>query len=268
VSKYNAFNAPLFSIFDPGLYREVRYKWEGTNLFYLLGLILCILIVSATAWFICMNRVVEQAAPKIVNNLPVMTFDNGELSIDKDSPYFIYEQFAGTTPVASSIALMKFDTSRDISSLEGGDTLILFSKKTLVLPMMTMSYQGFGNSKLLPATVDGMLRMSTFVIPVLYVLIGLPFLWTLHAMQAILYAGVAVVLAQMSASKLPFDAAMRLALIAMTPVMLLSTVFTIMQTAMGTRMPYLEHWGFLTVPIVIGYLVFAVRSSSQGEPAS
>lgn len=258
MTTYTAFNAPFFSIFDPGLYREVRYKWEGTNVFYLFGLILCILVISAVSWFIFFDKVYKDHSQRLVQQMPVMTFKNGELTIDRDSPYLVEPEFA------PSIALLKFDTTQDSTS-SNGEAMVLFSKKTLVMPFMSMPYP-FGNTTLPPEAVGGMLRMSTFTIPVLYVLIGLPFLWTLHTMQAILYAGVAVLLAQMSATKLPFDAAMRLAIMAMTPVMLLSTALTVVQWTMGAMLPYLEHWGFITVPIVIGYLVFAIRSSSTRPP--
>lgn len=257
MAKYSAVQAPIFAIFDPGLYDEVRYEWKGTNLLYLLGLIFVIVLMLAISWWYQLNMVVSKEATKIIAQLPVMTFQDGEMSIDKPSPYTISNPWPTSKDEDMSLAV--FDMDGKYSSPEDAKTAVLFTKKEMI-PAKDGKRTVYGdigsNGKLDADTISGMVKMFVIWVPILVVLLGLPFLWSLHALQALIYAGVAAVVGQMSGSPMPFDAALRLAIIAMSPVMLLST-------GMSCTNTFVPFWGFITIPIVIGYIVFAVRTTAK-----
>lgn len=257
MAKYSAVQAPIFAIFDPGLYDEVRYEWKGTNLLYLLGLIFFIVLILGVTWWYQLNMVASKEAQKIIAQLPVMTFKDGAMSIDKPSPYLVTNPWPTSRDEGMSLAV--FDMDGKYTSPEEAKTAILFTK-TEMIPAhdgkRTVYGQIGSDGKLDPDTINGMLKMAVIWLPILVVLVGLPFLWSMHALQALIYAGVATVVGQMTGCPMPFDAALRLAIIAMSPVMLLSTGMTCTNT-------FVPFWGFITIPIVIGYIVFAVRTTAK-----
>lgn len=248
--------APIFALFDPGLYDAVRYEWKGTNLLYLFGLLAALTAATSLGMFIQLTAVSNNEAPKIIGQLPVMTFKNGEMSIDKKSPYRVTNPWP--TKEDSGSSLMVFDTSGTFTNVDDAKTAVLFTKTDMVSASgKDTPYSTFGQDGVIDQnTISGWLRMAIFWMPVLFFVIGWPLAWIGHAFQALIYAGIAALVGQISGSPLPFSAALRVAIMAMTPVMLISTV----QYIAHANIPY---WQFLCIPVVIGYIVFAIRTTAK-----
>ena len=79
-------------------------------------------------------------------------------------------------------------------------------------------------------------------------------------LQSLLYGAIGLLFASMLKTELGYPAAVRLAVIAVTPVVLLDTVFGLA----GVTVPY--GW-LLGIGIALGYLFFGVRAAAEPETA-
>lgn len=258
MSKYSAVQAPIFALFDPGLYDAVRYEWKGTNLLYLCGLLAVLTAATALGLFIQLTAVSNNEAQKIIGQFPKMTFKDGEMSIDKPSPYRVSNPWP--TADDAGMSLIVFDTSGNLTSTDDAKAAILFTKTEMVSNSgKNLTYSTYGQSGVIDQDlINSWLRMGVFLIPVAFFLFGWPLAWIGHAFQGLIYAGIAALVGQVSGSPLPFSAALRLSIMCMTPVMLISTVMYISHLI-------IPYWQFLCIPVIIGYIVFAIRTTAKSS---
>jgi hypothetical protein len=84
----------------------------------------------------------------------------------------------------------------------------------------------------------------------------LGFAFVIRSVQALLYGGIAMVLASMLKIRLPLSAAVSIAIMAMTPVLLLDAL-------MVWRQIVVPFWGLGGFLLAMGYLVFGIRSVAR-----
>ncbi|MBX9719815.1 MAG: DUF1189 domain-containing protein [Candidatus Obscuribacterales bacterium] len=240
--EYSIFRAPLFAFYSKQFYRDTAMKGKGFGFLYLFVLLLiCNSLSVASGYFHIVESIKSAESVAIYEQMPDMKLKDGRFSINKTSPYKV--QFKNI--LTREPKLIVFDTSGSASEMGDADLLITeqgfrFVSNDKPIPW----FQGFdfdmpaGNLK--GFLLDVALKLLIFGILIV------PLVYLGHIILALIYAAVALII---DSKKLGFKTAIRMSIVAMTPSMVLTSLFYLLFCKP-------ELWELFTVPISIAYLVF------------
>lgn len=255
---YRIWQIPPLSFFSRPLYRDIALRWQGVAFGYLLLLLALCWIPGAIRIHRSLTFFVDEEAPLVIEQVPEITIINGQAFIDQPQPYTIYDPDTGE-------ALLVIDTSGTITSLEQTDARGLVTARQAIFQKNAIETRSFSfetvdrytlNQKKITRWLD---MGKTWAAPVLYPLCILGS-FTYRIVQALLYACIGLLIANLCKGKLPFDALLRLSVIAITPAIIIGTLFD----AAAVSLPLEGLWFFL---LSMGYLLFGIRASvGNGGP--
>ncbi len=260
MTKFSPVQAPLLSFFSGDLYRDVAKNWHGIGFLYLF-------VVLSLVWAlwvarICVPLVVtaQEQLPYFIGQWPTLTIKAGHLKIDKPCPHKIKDK--------KGVTIIVFDTTGKYKTPQEAETALLFTE-TEVVPSAGQDYgPGTPSATPLPlssmpdavigaAELQQMIMMATTVgLPAfLFFFCGL-FVLFIHMLQALIYGLITYITSSILEFKLTYGTAVRTAVIAMTPAILISAVISLVD--MSGKLAVV--WGGLSIFCVIGYIVFACKS--------
>lgn len=241
------------AFYSKTLYRDVKTKWQGTGLLYLLILS----IVCALPWIYHIHRGTQQliaASHSIVGQIPTITIRQGNVSIDRPSPYYIKSQ-------NEQRIFAIIDTSGKIKNLEETSAYLLITKNQIFTKedhmmknyQITSRYDGIYTQK----QIKKFLELLTFFFP----FVALPFLVVAFFLEAVVevlfYALIAKLFVETDYS---YKTLMRFAAIAITPSFIISTLATIAAITIPFR------W-IIYIPLTLGYLFYGIKvNATHQEP--
>lgn len=248
------YHAPILSFFSRTLYRDVARAWRGTGLLYLLFLLVVLWIPDMVRLQVALNALAEEGAPGLLRQVPSFRITKGVMSIDRPAPHTITDK--------QDKPVIIFDDTGKFTSLDGTEASILITGT-----QVHVRDQNRTNSRVLDlASVDGveitpqdimdaLIRVKHYGVLVMAPLVLFFSFWW-RVFVGLLYSLLGIWVAGQAKLTLDHASIFRLALVAMTPMMVVSTV----QDAMGISMP----WSTLvTVVVSSGYLVFGIQSCSN-----
>ncbi len=254
MKEYSVFQAPLLSFYSKELYRDVGKNWTGPGFGYLI-------LVLAVCWLFSMgkigaglNKFFNEEAPKLIEQLPEIKAIKGEITIEEAQPYFITDTETGKT-----VAII--DTTGSITSLEGTEAKVLLMKSELLYKKDETQTQSYDLSTLEEFTLTQEIVFSwmklakALLLPIIYVS-ALLFSYLLRILQALIYALLGMVFTSVLKTKLPYETLIRLAIIAVTPMLIIKTVIGMV----GLEIPWDGLWYFLGA---MGYLFFGVKAVTE-----
>ncbi len=256
MKRFSILHIPLLSFFSKELYRDVGLNWKGVGFAYLL---LLLAICSVPRMFKLQRGLlsfIDKDVPPLIEQVPRITITNGELSIEESQPYYIKDP-------DSNDVLVIIDTTGEIQSLDDTNALALVTKTKVVYRKSEVETQMFDLAQVKDFVLDkdrmmGWLNIvKKFLLPVLY-----PFvvLWSFlfRTIQVLIYGAIGLLFASWCRAKLSYDALLRLAVVAVTPCIIVRTIFEVA----SVRFPMAGLWFFL---IAMAYLFFGVKANSQDE---
>jgi hypothetical protein len=259
MKKFSIIHVPLLSFFSEALYRDVGLHWKGTGFAYLLLLLAVCWIPAMIQIHTGFSNFIANDAPPVVNQVPQITITNGEVSIEEPQPYYI------KAPDSNQV-LAIIDTTGTITSLEDEDTLCLVTGTEVITRKNDVQTQTFDLSKVEHFVLDGDRIMGwlhtakKFLVILIY-----PFaLFSSYAyriIQALIYAAIGLLFAKWCNTTLSYAALLRLAVVAVTPCIIVSTVLPIADV----HLPWYAPLFYLLV--ALGYLFFGVKACSE-QPAT
>ncbi|MBY0549028.1 MAG: DUF1189 domain-containing protein [Candidatus Obscuribacterales bacterium] len=254
------YQAPFMSFFSGDLYRDVARKWTGIGFGYLTVVTLVCVAFSSIGLTIAINNKAEELLAK----LPAITFSKDhKLSIDKPVPHVVQLDIPGEQNK------LVFDTSGKMTSLEDApgaialvtaDELILTDRAT---EENRASWKSLNADESWSLNRSNITKVKTVLGQVIWGLMVVAGLFSLfgHYFLALLYGAIGLIMSNVTGAKLGFGAAVRLAVVAMTPGMIISMgLWVIGQTALTGL------WGWLSVPVTLGYLYFACAAAAKDSP--
>jgi hypothetical protein len=270
MKQYSGWQALFLSFWSSDLYRDVARNWQGVGYLYLL------LVVSLSVFFLA-AQVQIVAAPKaqeiidsIIDQTPNIKIEKGKLSIDKPSPFVIKEPKSGK-------ALITFDTQDKPMTLEESKSVVLVTSRSVIAQkrsaLRSEGSTGKGGAPIGEETydlstvdsfvfdkaaVEGMVHAFLKWLGVLLFVIWVPFAFVFSILQTLLYALIGRLFASNMSIELTYGTLVRLAVIALTPVLLLDSVLKVA----GVNPPF---WGLCCVVLALGYLYFGVYANSQDK---
>lgn len=256
MKRYSIIFAPVGAFFSKPLYRAACRQWKGTGFGYLFLLLALCAIPFLARTQAGVTRFVEVEAPRMTARIPVVTIENGRLSLEKPQPYTIPDPDTGEP-------LVVIDTTGEIASLEQTPARALITETHALIRKSAVetrifSFQGVESFTLDQDRVLGWLeRIRKYLAPALYPFVVL-FTFIGRAIQALVYAAIGLVFASLYKSRRTYGELLRLSVVAMTPGILIRTL----QSATQTQIPYAGLWFFLCT---LAYLAFGVKAASPDD---
>lgn len=256
MKRYSTLHPLLLSFFSKSLYRDVCVNWKGVSFIYLLLLLALSWIPIMVKMHTRVSDFLNQEAPKIVKQVPVITIFKGEVSIDEQMPYFINDP-------DDDKPFIIIDTTGRIVSLESTDARILLTKSNLIMRKNATETRIFDLSQIDDLVIDRtriynwLETLKKWVAIFLY-----PFVLILsfayRTMQVLLYAAIGILLAKNLEADLRYRSLVSLSIIAITPVVVLNTVYNYVDV----KIPL---WWFICFLIAMGYLYFGIKANAEKE---
>lgn len=254
MKKYSLIHIPALSFFSKDLYRDVGLHWKGVNFLYLLLLLVICWTPTLIKVHVGFTSFVKNIAPAVVEQLPEITFDNGEASISEPQPYYIINPDDGAV-------LAIIDTTGQINSLEGTDAICLLTRDKVIARKSKFENRTFDLSQmkehfvLNSELVMGWLRTANKFLAIAIAPFAILGSYSFRIVQALLYAVAGLMFAAGCKAKLSYAALIRLAVVAMTPCLLAKTIFGLA----GIHLPFAS---LIFLAITLGYLFFAIKANS------
>lgn len=256
--KYSTIQAIYMSFFSRSFYKDVGGNWRGTSFLYLF-------LLLALTWIPLMfklqtgfNSFITDEAPKLIRQVPKIMISKGEAKTDVEMPYFIKD--------IKGNPLMAIDTTGKINSIDEAGVTALITKNKFIVKKSAVETRTFDLSQIDELTVDqsaiyniaGAIRQWALI--VLY-----PFIVAISCIYriftALFYALIGLLFARALKADLKYTALVSLAIVSMTPAIIINTVYDYMEL----RIPF---WFLITFLISIGFFYFAVKSNSEKDAAA
>ncbi len=257
MKRFSIIHIPPLSFYSKELYSDVAMNWRGINFLYLFLLLTVCWIPIMIKVNNSIGQFVEKEAPPLVQQVPEITITNGVVSINEPQPYYIKK------PDSNSVVAI-IDTTETIKSLENTGAYCLLTKNAVIIRQSAVETRQYSLSQVknLVITSD-LLTKWLRILKRLAVVVLFPFMvvgsFIYRIIQSLIYAAIGMLFASWCKVSLTYTALLRLATIAVTPCIIINTVFF---TA-GARLPYA---GLIYLLLALCYLYFGVNAASQTIP--
>lgn len=258
MKKYSLLHSPVFSFFSRDLYRDVGQNWRGITALYLLLLLAFCWIFETWVVHTKVSQFIANETPPFIEQIPEITIKDGNVSINEPEPYFINDP--GSNNVIAII-----DTSGQYTSLDGTLAYLLLTNNKLIGRKSETETRVYDLSQIDAFFLDQAVAnkfvsiFKTYFPFVFYVCAVLcSFLYRL--VQVLIYGALGLLLCKVANVSLDYQTLVRLAVISITPVVLLDTVLEVT----GINIPF--FW-LICFAIAMFYLYVGVRANKvQSTP--
>lgn len=256
MKKFSIAHIPVFSFSSGDLYREVAQVWQGTCFPYLLLLLTVCWIPATVQLQLAFNDFVRNDAPKVISQVPQVTIVDGTAFVDASQPYFIVDP-------ETNAPVFIIDTTGRYTSLRGTGAYGLLTGREAIVQKSkyetrTFTFENVEQFSIDAQRVTGWLETARrYAIPVMFPFaVAGSFLYRL--VQVLIYALLGMLMAALCKRKLQYLTLVRLAVVAVTPCIIVATLLGIFDV----RLPLAGLWYFLAA---MAYLFFGVRISGNGS---
>jgi hypothetical protein len=251
-------SAIAMSFYSADLYRDVGRNWTGSGALYLTLVLAICWLPTAVRTHLALQRFAATDARRITDRLPEISIKNGIMESRPHGRHEIRDE--DPTPGRPTSTLIIDDTIDEVpSGLPPGTTMLTRREFGSARPRggerRTLQLSAFGDFDLTP---DGIRRfvstMPFWVPPLAYVVCVIGSLG-FRFVQACVYGALARMFARGKGVALDFQAAMRIASVAVTPVIVLRTLIWFF--------PGEPYWYFrwpIAIIITLLYLRFAAAA--------
>jgi hypothetical protein len=254
MKQYTIIHPLYMAFYSKSLYRDVASNWPTWFCFlYLLSLLALCWIPGMIRLDSDISEFVDAEAPKYVNQMPVVSISKGQASLAEPQPYIIKDPEKGD-PV------MIIDTTGQTTSIDNSKAMVLLTKTQLILKDRLQGSRMLNLSEIGDMTIDKAMVydwLEAFLewFAILLYPFAVLFSFTFKGIQAALYALIGILFSRIIKAGLNYKAMIRLAVISLTPVIILNTL------TIFFRVPIPEPW-LTNALITTGYLIFAIRAST------
>jgi len=257
MKQFSTVQAIYLSFFSRDLFRDVGQRWRKTAFLYLF-------LLLAVCWipimFKMQSRVsafIDNDAPKLIQQVPEIKIIQGEATTDVETPYVIKDP-------ETWAPIIIIDTTGLTTSIEGTDARILITKDSLIMKQSSSEtrtiklseFEGLVVNKTVVRSWAEAFRQWFIIFLYPIVLLGS---YAYRLIQALLYALIGKIFTKNLVSPPEYQALLSLALVSITPVILINTVYNYLDIT-------IPFWWFLCFIAAMAYLFFAIRSFTNNSP--
>jgi hypothetical protein len=242
--QYGVFQALYMSFYSKELYQDVIENWKGIGFFYLCLVVILIGIPQAIQFQSQTNSFVQILdKPEVLAKIPSFQITNGAVSVTGDNPYYFPDP---------KFAMAIVDTTGQTTSLEGSTATILLTKDTLyyrdpktktlkTYPLKTIDFFELN---------QGVARAWLDIFRTYMGLVAYPFItaWTFlwRMLWVLLFGVTALIFASVEKFPMGFGTALRVAVVAQTPVLVLKTLLLLA----------IKPFPFMTLLLIVSTALF------------
>lgn len=258
MNKYSLLHAPLLSFFSKDLYNDVAQNWKGIAALYLLLLLAFCWIFETWAVNIKVSQSIANETPPFIEQIPEITIKDGNVSINEPEPYFIY--YPETQDIIAII-----DTTGQYDSLDNTEAYLLLTKNKLIgreseTETRVYDLSQIDNFFLDQVIINKFVSIFESYFPFVFYIFAVIFSFIFRLVLVLMYGAIGLLFCKIANVKLDYQALMRLAVIASTPVIILDTVLEVS----NINIPL--FW-LISFAITTFYLYFGVRANEvQSAP--
>ena len=256
MKRFQIYEALWLSFFSRELYQDVARHWSGTTFLYLL-LVVALSGVPATIqkhhWF---QQLKGENAEALLAQIPTIEVREGQVSVDVDTPYFIKD------PINGEILLV-IDTTGEITSVEDTSSGLLLTRTDFVFKLDNQDTRSIPLSQYGDFTVDRedaafFLNFTVNWVAVLTYPFEVLFSFLYRIVQAFFYAAIGILFARSAGAALKYPALLRLAIVAVTPAIVLATA----ARTLGVTVP----WSWLIwFAVAMAYLHYGITAAAEDD---
>jgi hypothetical protein len=197
---------------------------------------------------------IDEKSPKFISQVPKITIEKGQVSIDEPQPYYIRE------PDSNKVFAI-IDTTGQIQSLDDANAFVLLTKNKMFSRQSATEVRMYDLSQVKHFVLEQSMLVrwldifKKLLVPVLYPF-ALGWAFTFRIIQSLIYAAIGLAFAGWLKVKLSYEALIRLAVTAVTPAIIVRTV---LETA-SVKIPYPALWFFLAAML---FLLYGIKACSQ-----
>jgi hypothetical protein len=257
MSRYGYLQAIPMSFYSSALYREVGESWNSDVILYLMLLLIVCWLPAQVLIQMHLSEYVPPVATFYAQQIPVITIKNGIVSTPEDRPYLI-------TNKKEQIVTAIIDTSgKHLTIDKEPDSVTLLLTKTEMITRNNDNIKIHKLSSTLNQIIDPQkikIKIIAWVNWLWVIIFPVVFMASLayRLLQALFYAAIGKIYSLMIDIELSYTIILRLAIVAVTPAIILKTVLTIL----NYQAPALT---FLYFAVAIGYLIFAIHANENEQ---
>lgn len=260
------FRTLVQSFYSKELYQDAAYKWQGTGI----GLIAWVAIFGTLMLGISLALVptsgYKEFKTQLIQQFPQVTLENGEISIDKPSPY--YFNFAGENKIAmidTSDATATLSLDAMMKKMEDEHIMVMATKNKIVViksdgesriydlsESKSKEKVTFGKTEV----AELVKTVEIFIVPfmLVFTFAGL-FLYKI--IQMLLYSIFTSIAASMMKVKLQYNGLQRITTVALFPATVIGAVLALV----GDDIPLI-----LCIAVTFALILFGLKSAKMAAP--
>lgn len=256
--RHSILRALPLSFFSRDLYRDVAASWRGIGLAYLALVVALLTLFVVVRMHVAITRWADGRGREFADQVPTIVIRQRVIEVDRPMPYVMVDRVSGKEGVV-------VDTTGQITSLDGLEASvlvtadrILFRRSAAETRMFSLS--GVDSLTLTPALARRWLTLfSTWISPCVapFVFGGM---FAFRLIQVLVFALVGLLVARLARARLDWSQVMRLAVVALTPALILDPMIDLS----GIRLP---GRSLLWTGIVLAYVVWGVLVNRSGPEA-
>jgi len=259
MARTNLFLSIPKSLYSGTMYREIAETWHGRSFLYLLLLLLICWVIIAGVFTVKTHIASRNFAQTLsTSKLPTINFKKGVASTKATTPYYIKDAVLKKT-------IIIIDTKNKITNFHQSKATILIQKRSIsIKDSMGKIEQYFYPKKM---TVDiGPKQIQSFIYnsgmwlsPLIFIIIlfgGLVISYVYRVIQIIIYALIGKLFCAILKRKLFYESLMSLAIISVTPVIIISTILLVFNISY----PF-EFLSYFLISMI--YLFFIIKANPK-----
>lgn len=260
MKRFNALHALVLSFYSGDFYRDVAKNWTGIGFLYLLMLLSVAWLPSGVRTFKAFTRFVDGKGAAMAQQMPAVTIENGVMRATPSGRHELKEPRTGEIVmiIDDTIDTVPADITMDGAVLTRTEFGTFNSRRQ---ERRVWQLQPAFNFALTRARTQEFLSGLPFwAAPVIYVGLVIGSL-AFRFGQALLYGNIGMFFARQLKADIDYRAAVRIAAVAVTPVIVLRTLIWFMPV---TEPSWYIRWPIAFV-ITVLLIRFGVKSAAQPQ---
>lgn len=260
--QYNLIQAFFMSFYSRKLYRDIALNWGGFSYLYLFLLIAITSIPAAVIWQKGVNEIYDVLANQVITQFPVIKVESGKVVTPENHPYFVVDP-------KTKKNLVVIDSSGKYQTLEEAQSIILVTKdkilshkknnETRIYSIPTSFSYIFD-----PQKINQIAAKSVSLLWVPFYIVFLLACFVYRIIQALFYGLFGKIFSLIVKSPLLYGQIVQIALVSITPVIVLSTVLDFFVY----HIPYLFFCYFILAMVYLFYGILANKNAYPVIPVS
>ena len=243
------------SFFSRSLYLDVARHWRGLGFLYLLLIVVLGWLPDLAKLQMGVQTLHGESAESFIRQIPVIDIRDGTATANVETPYFIKNPKNGKV-------LAIIDFSGQYTTLDNTSAVVLLTRHEVVTRRSGREVRAYSLAGVKQFTIDQVrLRHWLHLIVTWFVVLITPFVvafaFAFHICQALFYAGLGMAFANGYHVKLGFNSLLRIACVALTPVIMLSALTDLWRAS--PPFPRLLLW-LIHIAITVWYVSFGVKA--------